>query len=138
MSSRASPSVVGQWIVRPGHGVQLGPFRSLLVKLVDVGVQLPLVDAPHATSTELYRRKLAGPDEGVDLCGAHAEIGGHVFESEEARLYPAGLPASVTTASRHVVHIPNDSTDKGRLPVSLFVCLRLPPLTSVYVGEDQS
>jgi hypothetical protein len=138
MSSKTSAPVVGQWIVRPGHGMELGPFRGLLVKPVDVGVQLPLVDPPHPTPTELYRRELAGPDEGVDLCGTHAEIGGDVFESEEARLYAGGPLASVAATSSPVVHNPNDSTDKGRLPVSLSVCLRLPSLTLVQGWEEHS
>jgi hypothetical protein len=138
MSSKTSAPVVGQWIVRPGHGMELGPFRGPLVKPVDVGVQLPLVDPPHPTPTELYRRELAGPDEGVDLCGTHAEIGGDVFESEKAGLHAGGPLASVAGTARPVVHNPNDSTDKGRLPVSLFVCLCLRSVTSVRVGEDQS
>jgi hypothetical protein len=138
MSSRTSTPVVGQRIVRPRHWVQPGPFRGLLVESVDVGVQLPLVDPPNSSPTELYRRELPGPDEGIDLRGAHAEIGGDVFESEEARLYAGGPLASVAATSSPVVHNPNDSTDKGRLPVSLSVCLRLPSLTLVQGWEEHS
>jgi hypothetical protein len=134
MSSRTSAPVVGQ-IVGPRDGMQLGPLRGLLVKPIDVGVQLPLVDAPNTTSTELYRRKLPGPNEGIDLRGAHAEIGGDVFESQEAGFDAPRPIASMAATSWHVVHNPNDSIDKGRLPVSFFVCGRLPSVTSVHGSE---
>jgi hypothetical protein len=138
MFSRASATVVGQRIVRAGYGMQLGPFRGFPVKPVDVAVQFPLVDPPNAASAELYGGELAGPHEGIDLRGAHAEIGGDVFESEETGLNACGSLASITATSGPFFHNTNDSIDKGRLPVSLFVCLRLPSATAVRLRDEHT
>lgn len=62
------------------------PLLGLLVKSLDVLLQLAPIDPPHASAPDLDRRKLAGAHERVDLGDADAQIGGHVVQCEEARL----------------------------------------------------
>ena len=66
--------------------MRLSPCLGLLVKLLDVCLELLPVDPPHAAAPDLDRRELSGADEGVHLRNAHAQVGGHVIEREESRL----------------------------------------------------
>jgi hypothetical protein len=70
------------------------PFMSLLVEAFDVGLELRLVDPPHASAPDLDGRKLAGANERVDLRNAHAQVGRDVLEREETRLDGRPVPAA--------------------------------------------
>jgi hypothetical protein len=62
------------------------PRLGLLVKFLDVGLELLPVDSPHPAPPDLYRRQIARTDQRVHLRNADAQIGGYVLEREEAGL----------------------------------------------------
>jgi len=64
--------------------MSLRPLLSLLVKAFDVAVELGAVHAPDAPTSDLYSRKLARADKGIDLRHADRQVGRHVLESEKA------------------------------------------------------
>ena len=84
----------------------LGPLFRLLVKPLDVGLELPPVDPPHAAAPDLDRGEIARSHQGVDLRDAHGQIGGHVLEREEAGLYRRPLGGVVLL--RHRVKLSPD------------------------------
>ena len=73
--------------------MRLGPFLSLFVEPLDVGLELGLVDPPDPAAPDLDGGELARANERVDLRDAHAEVGGDVLEREETRLDGRPLPA---------------------------------------------
>ncbi len=77
--------------------MSLRPFLRLLVKLLDVRIQLIPVDAPNPSAPDLDGGKLTRTDERIDLGNAHAEKGRYILEGQEARLYlrPAFTAAGV-------------------------------------------
>lgn len=68
-----------------------GPLSGLAMEPVDVGLELFDIDAPHAPAPDLDGRKLPGSHDRIDLGDADTEVGGDVFESEEARLDPGAV-----------------------------------------------
>ena len=62
------------------------PRLSLVVKPLDIGLELLSIDPPHTPAPDLDGRKLPGSDKRVDLRNAHAQIGGDVFERQETGL----------------------------------------------------
>ncbi len=81
------------------------PALGLRLQAIDVFVELFAVNAPHAPPSDLDRRKVARPNERVDLRDADRQIGGHVLEREQARLESrsGGAPPTLlrTLAGRH-------------------------------------
>lgn len=63
----------------------LRPALGLLVKPVDIFVQLAAVYAPHAAASDLDRRELAGTDQRIDLWDADGQIFRDLVQSEETR-----------------------------------------------------
>lgn len=74
--------------------MSLGPFLRLLVQTVEVGIELSAVDSPHTPAPQFDRREVSGPDQGVHLRNADAEICGHVLEREKSGL-ECGLRAGL-------------------------------------------
>ena len=68
------------------QGMLPGPCTRLFVKPLHVSLELVPIDAPHPPAPDLDRRQVARSNEGVDLRDADAQVGGDVFEREEARL----------------------------------------------------
>lgn len=66
--------------------MRFSPRLGLLVKFLDVSLELLSVDAPHPAAPDLYCGQLARTDERVDLGNADAEIRGHVLQREETGL----------------------------------------------------
>lgn len=64
----------------------LRPLLGFLMKPLDVLIELVLVHPPDAAAADLDRRKLARPDQRIDLRNRDAQVSGHVFERDEARL----------------------------------------------------
>ena len=62
------------------------PLTGLLVQPIDVGLQLLLVDAPHAPAADLYRGKVPTAHQRIDLLDADTEIFRHVLQSHEPGL----------------------------------------------------
>jgi hypothetical protein len=85
------------------QGMALGPRPGLFVEPVDVDLQLLAIDAPHTPATELDGREVAGPHQCVDLRNADVEVGGHVLESQEARLHDRSGP-TVVLGRRWAIH----------------------------------
>ena len=66
--------------------MRLSPGLGLLVKALDVGLELLAVHPPDPSSADLDGRKLTGSHECVDLRNRDAEIRGHIVEREKPRL----------------------------------------------------
>jgi hypothetical protein len=66
------------------------PFLGFFMKTVEVSVQLGAVDPPDPSPAQLDGRHLAGPDQGIDLGNADAQVCGHVLQSQESRLETGG------------------------------------------------
>lgn len=64
----------------------LGPFLSLFVKSFEVGVELISVHSPNASASQFDGRETSRAHQGIDLRHADAQVVGHVFQREEARL----------------------------------------------------
>ena len=60
-----------------------GPLLRFLVEFVEIGVELIPVDPPHAPAPQFDGGETSGPNQGVDLRHADAEVIGHVFKREE-------------------------------------------------------
>ena len=56
------------------------------METLDIGLQLPPIDAPHAAPPEFYRGKVARPNQGVHLRDRHAQVDRDIFERQEACL----------------------------------------------------
>lgn len=56
-----------------------GPLTGLLVQPIDVGLQLLLVDAPHAPAADLNRGKVPTAHQRIDLLDADTEVFRHVL-----------------------------------------------------------
>jgi hypothetical protein len=63
------------------------PLLCLLVKPLDIRLELLAVDAPHASSAELDRRQAPRANQRIYLRNAHLEVGRHVLKREKTRLY---------------------------------------------------
>jgi hypothetical protein len=74
-------------------------LQRLTVQAFDVGIELPAVNSPHPPPSDLYRWKLAGTHERIDLRNADIEISGDVLEPEQARLDTRGLGALAAWAA---------------------------------------
>jgi hypothetical protein len=73
------------------------PLTSLVVEPLDVGLELTLVDTPHASPTDLYRREITATDERVHLLNADAQVDRDVLEGHEAGFKRGrGTPRFVT------------------------------------------
>lgn len=64
----------------------LRPLLGFLVEPLDVLLQLPSIDTPHAPAPDLDRRQLAGAHERINLGNADTQIGRHIVQSQKARL----------------------------------------------------
>lgn len=62
------------------------PRLGLVMKPLDVCLQLLAIDTPHPSAPDLDGRKLTRPHECVDLRHAHAQVRGYVLEREETGL----------------------------------------------------
>lgn len=91
--------------------MSLRPFVRLLVKPLDVGVELRPVHPPHAAPADLYGRKLAGANERVNLGHADREICRHIVKGQKARL---DLRSSVIGSTGLALgHDPTIAPDEG-------------------------
>ena len=92
----------------------LSPLLSLLVEPVDVRLELSSVHAPETAAPDLDARQLSGSHERVDLGHGYRQVGGHIFERQEARLDSARAPRLFfrdQVARRQIVtHTGDDST----------------------------
>ncbi len=59
--------------------MRLRPLLRLLMKPLDVVVELLLVHSPHAAATDLDRGQLAGANQRIHLWHRNAQVGGHVL-----------------------------------------------------------
>lgn len=101
------------------------PFVGFLVEALDIRLQLPAIDPPDASSTDLDGGQLARPHERVDLGHADVEEVGNVFERHEARFNSERLRAG--TAG--VIHVEaKNSTRSPRIRDFDSICSRLTPL----------
>lgn len=101
---------------------------GILMKPVDVGVELRSIDPPHAAPSDLHGRELTGSNEGIDLRDAHIQVCGDIFQSKQARL-DTGSQASFFGLFhywRHGCRIPLDGP-RGMV---------LRRFTGVWPGED--
>lgn len=96
------------------------PFACLVVQPLDVVLELLTVDPPHTATPDLDGRQLARAHQRVDLRDAHAEIGGDIFEREQARLDAGRAPTSFGSLMR-IGHAPHpNNRDPG---FHQFVCV---------------
>ena len=64
----------------------LRPSLGLLMKALYVVFELLAVHSPHASTADLDRGQLAGPDERVDLRHTDAQVLRHVIQGEKSCL----------------------------------------------------
>lgn len=102
--------------------MSLRPFLSLLVKALDVGLELRPVDTPHAPPSDLDRRELSGADQGVDLGNADREIRRYVFQSEKARFDLGSAVAGAGVGLGHPATIAPDHLGYLHLASFAAVC----------------
>ena len=100
--------------------MRFSPRLRLLVKLLDVSLELFSIDPPHPPAPDLYGGQLARPNERVDLGNADAEIRGHVFQREET-----GLDLGTRLFSRRLPwHGPRiTAEDDGYMDLGLFAAV---------------
>ena len=78
----AERSALAAWVER----MLLGPLFRLLVKPLDVGLELPSVHPPDPSAPDLDRGEVARSNKRVDLRNADAQVRGHIVEREETGL----------------------------------------------------
>lgn len=105
--------------------VLLRPFVSLLVKPLDIGLELSPIDTPDAASADLDGRQASRPHQGIDLRATDIQKFRDVLEGHEARLTRASSGSGHSVTTRVRTHNMESSTGQGQIPGFDVICLCL-------------
>lgn len=109
----------------------LRPGLGLLVKTVEVGVELIAIDPPYAPASQLDSRQITGTNERINLRDAHGEVGRNVLEGEEARLQRLGSGLGAFGRALCGGHLPTIAPANDRY-------LDLFPFAAVWPGAKEA
>ena len=99
--------------------MSLRPLLRFLVQSIDIGLELRLVDSPHAAAPDFDGRQFPRAHERVDLRDADAQVGGDVLERKETWLDGRLVPATSRAGFR--AHAGKIAPSSGEhLDLSLF------------------